>query len=131
MFKKRISIFILVLALAMLGCNAPGQGLQGLAATLAALSLTQTAQATLGSGAALPASTQPPPSATAAPGATSCAAMVTANLNANIRTGPSTAYDAVGSLLTGQTAPIAGNNSDGTWWYINFPAGPGGYGWIA
>jgi hypothetical protein len=56
---------------------------------------------------------------------------VTANLNAFVRTGPGTVFGDVGTLLTGQTAPVAGKLDDGTWWYINFPAGPGGHAWIA
>ncbi len=128
MAKKRIAFSILVLSLAIFSCNIPGQGVEGLAATLAALSLTQTAEAT--QGVASPAATLPS-DASPTPTDTPCPAIVTANLNANVRKGPGTVYDAVGNLLTGQTAPIAGQNSEHTWWYITFPSGPGGYAWIA
>ena len=133
MLKKRIIFSILVLSLAILSCNIPGQGVEGIAATLAALSLTQTAEATQGAQAAVAAAPTATlaPGATASPSPTACSPLVTANLNANVRKGPGTVYDAVGNLLTGQTAPIAGQNSDGTWWYINFPSGPGGYAWIS
>jgi uncharacterized protein YraI len=103
---------------------------EGLSATLEALSLTQTAEATQGVVAASPTSTLAP-DVTATFTNTPCPAIVTANLNANIRKGPGTVYDAVGNLLTGQTAPIAGQNIERTWWYIVFPSGPGGYAWIA
>ncbi len=71
------------------------------------------------------------PTFTAAPGATACAATVTAVMNANVRKGPSTAYDVVGNLLTGQSAPILGKVADGSWWQITFSAGVGGKAWIA
>ena len=49
--------------------------------------------------------------------------MVTANLNANVRAEPSTDYEAVGSILQGGTAPVAGKNDAGTWWYIEYAGG--------
>jgi hypothetical protein len=57
--------------------------------------------------------------------------MATANTDVNVRTGPSTAYDIIGYLPTGGTAPIAGRNDVNTWWYIDFAAGPGGHAWVA
>jgi hypothetical protein len=57
--------------------------------------------------------------------------MVTANTVANVRVGPATAYNAVGSLPQGGTAKIAGRNDANTWWYIEFAAGVGGHAWIA
>jgi len=40
-------------------------------------------------------------------------------------------YGILGQLTLGSTATVDGKNSDGTWWYIQFPAGPNGHGWIA
>ncbi len=73
---------------------------------------------------------EPPPQATETPSptATPCYAMVTANTNANVRSGPSTDYDINGYLPQGGTAPVAGKNDSGTWWYIEFA---GGHAWIA
>jgi hypothetical protein len=57
--------------------------------------------------------------------------MVTANVNANVRSGPDTAYNVVGSLLPGQAATIVGRNDAYTWWYIDFPGVAGNHAWIA
>jgi hypothetical protein len=57
--------------------------------------------------------------------------MVTSNTDVNVRVGPGTAYDIIGYLPTGGTAPIAGRNDASTWWYIEFAAGSGGHAWIA
>ncbi len=62
---------------------------------------------------------------------TSCNPLVTANVVANVRSGPDTAYDAVGTLSQGQTATIAGRNDASTWWYIEYPVGSGRHGWIS
>ncbi len=59
-----------------------------------------------------------------------CSPTVTATVNANVRSGPGTAYDAVGSLVLGQSATIVGRNDAYTWWYINYPSA-GNYAWIA
>ncbi len=133
MGRKPIALGIVLLWLGILSCsietsNPPVQDI--VSATLTAIAQ---------SAGALPAQGQPPtatsspvpPGATAVPTNTACAPTATANLNANVRKGPGTVYDAVGALLTGQSAPISGKNADGTWWYITFPSAPGGYGWIA
>ncbi len=48
----------------------------------------------------------------------------------NVRTGPDTAYDRIGELKQGQTAPVKGKSADGQWWQISFPSGAGGIGWV-
>ena len=60
-----------------------------------------------------------------------CSPFVTANTMANVRSGPDTVYNIIGAIPQGGTAPVAGKNSDGTWWYIQFAGGNGGYAWIA
>ena len=50
-------------------------------------------------------------SPTTGPSPTSCVALVTANVNANVRKGPSTAYDVVGNLLQTQSAPVVGKTT--------------------
>ncbi len=128
MAKKPITLGILILSLAILSCSLQtGQSVEGI------VSATLTAVAAAGGAQTSPTLTASPlpPGATAAPTSTACSPTVTANLNANVRKGPGTVYDAVGALLTGQSAPVAGKTADGTWWYISFVSGPGGYAWIA
>ncbi len=62
---------------------------------------------------------------------TTCVPMVTASLNANVRNGPGTDYNAVGSLQQGVSAKLAGRNEDDTWWYIEYADAAGGHAWIA
>ncbi|MFH1184825.1 MAG: hypothetical protein V1755_07280 [Chloroflexota bacterium] len=128
MHRNRVLLSALAISLAVLSCTSPtGEEVEGLALTITAL----VGSATPAGGETLTPSLTAPPGATAAPSATPCSPTVTANLNANVRKGPGTAYDAVGALLTGQSAPIAGRNAEGSWWYIDFVAGVGGKAWIA
>ncbi len=48
----------------------------------------------------------------------------------NVRSGPATGYDKIGTLDRGQSIAIKGKNTDGTWWQVNFPTAPGGVGWV-
>jgi uncharacterized protein YraI len=50
---------------------------------------------------------------------------VTAVVDLNVRRGPSTAYDVVGSLRAGNSARILGSNPGRTWWKIECPGGTG------
>ena len=59
------------------------------------------------------------------PGAT----VFNVDIDANCRTGPSTAFPIVTSYTVGSALPLAGRNSDSTWWYI--PIGGSQYCWIA
>jgi len=127
--NKRRSTLLVLAALLILSCSCP------LVATTGA-NPPAPGPSPIGPGAAL-ATTEPPtasatPEVTASPSATPCSPIVTANMNANVRKWPDVKYgDPIGNLLAGQTAPIAGQNAEATWWYINFTAGPGGHGWIA
>jgi uncharacterized protein YraI len=71
------------------------------------------------------------PTATVAISPTPCTPLVSANVVANIRSGPDTAYDIVGTLQLGQTAKISGRNDLNTWWNIEYPVGSGRFAWIA
>jgi uncharacterized protein YraI len=118
---------VLVVWLAAVTCNLPANatpvetatpaGNQDAAGTSVALTLTAVSTA----------------AQTAAPAAsaTTCYPMASANVDANIRSGPGTAYDIVGFLPIGGTAAVAGRNDANTWWYIEFAGGPGGHAWIA
>jgi len=56
--------------------------------------------------------------------------MVTANLDANVRSGDATNYPRVGALLGGESARVLGRSSRGNgWYYIELPDGMRG--WIA
>jgi uncharacterized protein YraI len=99
-----------------------------------AVELTAAARLTEIAGSAIPTSALEPtltftPAVTAVP--TQCNPLVTATVNANLRSGPDTAYDVVGSLTLGQTAAIVGRNDAYTWWYIDHPGTSGGHAWIA
>jgi len=130
-------IFLPVLALIIiLACNLPSpQQVNIVQTAIAQTAAAGTAQAPA-STTALPSASATSqntasPAATAPASATACSPLITANSSVNVRSGPGTVYDAIGSFTTGATAAVAGKNSDGTWWYIAFPSGPGGYGWIS
>ena len=115
-------------------CNLPGAATQvATQPTLSAEDLAATAVSIALTAQAGGNTTQPtPPSATQSsasptlqPTPTQCTAAVTANTDANVRSGPGTAYDAIGYLPTGGTARVAGQNDARTWWYIEFAGGPG------
>jgi len=68
---------------------------------------------------------------TPAASATANQATVTASITAaNIRRGPSLAYNATGGLLLGTSTTVYGRNSDGTWIYVAIPGQSGKYGWM-
>ena len=48
----------------------------------------------------------------------------------NVRKGPAVAYDKLGTLDAGQSAPVRGKNADGTWWQISFATASDGVGWV-
>ncbi len=77
--------------------------------------------------------TPPPvvPTDTLVPTATQCSPTIIATTNVNVRNGPGSVYDVIGALPTGATAPLAGRNDSGSWWYIVFPGGVNGYGWVS
>lgn len=43
--------------------------------------------------------------------------------NINVRSGPGTDYDVVGTLSAGQSLEIVGRNSDSSWWQVSAPDG--------
>lgn len=89
----------------------------------------------------------PPPTATAAveptaaptaaaeePSATVAPAGPTASVKegdfVNVRKGPAVAFDKLGTLDKGQSAPVRGKNADGTWWQITYATAAEGVGWV-
>ncbi|MGV2433904.1 MAG UNVERIFIED_CONTAM: SH3 domain-containing protein [Anaerolineae bacterium] len=57
----------------------------------------------------------------------SCNPTATAAVNANVRTGDSTAYSVVGTLPRGQQAPIIGRSSRSAWYVIRLSNGTQGF----
>ncbi|MCB0166441.1 MAG: SH3 domain-containing protein [Anaerolineae bacterium] len=57
------------------------------------------------------------------PTATSKPVVLAGNSNINLRSGPGTAYDAIGVLTAGDTLDIVGRNVDSSWWQVATPAG--------
>ena len=74
-----------------------------------------------------PPATQAPPDASPVPSGPS----VTVDTNLNVRTGPGTNYDRVGSLAAGSTVAITGRDANRAWWQIPYADAPGGQGWIS
>ncbi|MBN2116616.1 MAG: SH3 domain-containing protein [Anaerolineales bacterium] len=143
--RTKVLLSVLVLFSLLASCNMPA-GQAPIAqppanepaadanAMATAVELTAVARVTELAGSAAPAAaaftatpTPTPPPAVAGP----CGPTVTATVNANVRSGPGTAYDIVGSLMLGQTATIVGRNDAYTWWYIDFPGVAGNHAWIA
>ena len=56
---------------------------------------------------------------------------VTADANVNIRSGPGTEFDVIGSLKQGQSAEALGRSPDQQWWVIKVAAANNGQGWVA
>jgi hypothetical protein len=91
-----------------------------------------TASPVPGEGSASPTVTETTtPSPTTIVTGTACLPTVTTNTDANVRNGPGQVYGILGQLPQGSNANVAGKNSDGSWWYIEFAAGPNGHAWIA
>ncbi len=74
------------------------------------------------------------PAATTAPATgntnNSAPSVTVTNDFVNVRTGPDTAYDKLGELQKGQSAPVKGKSADGKWWQISYASGQGGVGWV-
>jgi hypothetical protein len=137
MNKKRIVFSIIALWLAIVNCNLPtGQATQeapsGLSSEELAGTVTAMASLPLVAATSTPAEIIPQATATLSSSPTPCVPTVVANSPINVRSGPGTAYDPpIGSLVQGGSAGVAGKSDDGTRWYIDFPAGAGGHGWVS
>lgn len=143
--RRKTSILLIILALFLASCNLP-TGIEpetpessetpsidalGTAVELTAVArITELAGTVVVSATEIPASL-PTETSNPTPTATPCTPIVTASTTANIRSGPDTVYQVVGSLPENGVAKIAGRNDANTWWYIEFAGGVGGYAWIA
>lgn len=113
--NKKFPALVLIVCLSISACNLPG-GQPAEGASIATFTPVPDEAVTITSTAAV---------------AQECSPIVTANTDANVRSGPGQVYNKLGFIQQGGTAPVAGRNSNGTWWYIQFAAGSGGYAWIA
>ncbi len=123
MFYKRVIFSVLLLCLSTLACNLPS-------------SAPSTEEPVVGDGSPSPTATftavvVETATATFTPVVEACKPSLTTNTDANVRGGPGTVYAIVGAIPQGGAAVVAGKSADGTWWYIEFPGGNGGYGWIS
>ncbi len=48
----------------------------------------------------------------------------------NVRSGPGTTFDTLGLLEPGVVVSLTGKNTTASWFQIDYPAGPGGRGWV-
>jgi hypothetical protein len=131
MNKSRKLLSLLALWLAIMSCNLPAPG----GAAPGTINPNQTAtgvvlisQSDLTSSPTVTATVPALITNTVEPSATACSPVVVANSAVNVRSGPGTVYDIVGSLNQGGSAPVSGKSSDGTWWYIDTP---GSHGWVS
>jgi uncharacterized protein YraI len=142
--RIKASLLLTILTLLLASCNLPtgneatpeSSETPSVNALGTAVELTALARITELAGTAVASATEAPASlptetSSPAPTATPCGPIVTASTVANIRTGPDTAYQVVGSLPENGVAKIAGRNDANTWWYIEFAGGVGGHAWIA
>ena len=137
MKPSRKVLSLLALCLAIISCNLPSAGVtatpgvtdQDQTATgsvpIAQSNLTLTSSPTSTETAIVLASV------TVAPPATQCNPIVVANSAINVRSGPGTVYNVIGSVNQAGSATVAGKSADGTWWYIDFPGVAGGHGWVS
>ena len=75
----------------------------------------------------LPAGSSTP---TTPPMVNNCLPEVTANALVDVRAGPGTVYPIVGEIPQNGRARVTGKSADELWWVIDFPAAPGGRGWV-
>lgn len=62
---------------------------------------------------------------------TQCLPTITANVAANIRSGPGTVYEIISFLPQNGSTTVAGRDAENTWWYVLLPGKTSEYGWIS
>lgn len=120
--RPLVSIALLIVITA-LACNMPTAG-----APAGETTVSETPSPTF---TAISAAGSETPTPTATTAVEACAPTVTTTTLANVRNGPGQVYAVIGNIPQGGSANVAGRNSDGTWWYIEFAGGQGGYAWIS
>jgi uncharacterized protein YraI len=59
------------------------------------------------------------------------AAVAVVQQQLNVRSGPGTGFNSLGTLNAQDVVRLTGKDSNGTWLQIDFPAGPEGKGWVS
>ena len=133
---KRIFYALLTLSVLALACNL-SSALQYESQDDLELALTATSLALALQQPVLPSTQEvlapagtPNPTETTQPSATTCIPTVTATLEVNVRKGPDAVFERVGFLRVGESAKVAGRESSGNWWYIEWPSAAGGFAWV-
>ena len=116
----------LLLLLSMLACNLPSNAPGTPTATILPTN-TSVPLSTIPANTSLPSST-PPPTLTSTP---TVPVASPKDVAVNCRFGPGTVWVALSALNVGQSAQIAGKNSDGSWWYIVDPFNSGRHCWVS
>lgn len=117
MLKNRLLLVLSVLAISAMACSLFGGG----AATEAPA--TEEPNTIVVTATNPPAPTEAPQEAMEEVGATA-----TARQNSNVRSGPGTGYNITGFIGEGESAPVIGQNGDGTWLLISQD---GESGWVS
>lgn len=121
--KKRILFLSIFLVIALSACNLPTSGSEN----VDDLALTVTAQHLLLNQPSAEPQFTATPEFTATPGFTSTPSVpqVTVSTNTNCRTGHTTQFDNIDSLLVGQIAEVVGKNTQTGYWIIKRLNGSG------
>ena len=118
--KNKIVLTISVMLLAALACSLPFSGGDEATeepATVEPEILVVTA------------TSEPEPTAAEPTAEQEAGISATANQNLNVRSGPSTQYGETSFINQGQTVPVIGKNTDGSWILISLPGG--NTGWVS
>jgi hypothetical protein len=139
---KRLIVLVMVLCCLSLACNlinaAPTAKFEqqpinvetSVAGTLAFEAAVQTAaagQVPAVTNEVIPVTSEPP-APTVEP--TSSVPVISASMDTNCRTGPSTVYEAISYLLVGKTSEVVNKYQNGLWWVIKDPNDPGKRCWV-
>jgi len=120
--SRSMVIFLASLGFLLLACNLPRIAAATVPAeVLEPISETATEDALLTPGAAGPeitATQMPEVAPTPTPQPTEITPLVTAQVNANCRTGPGTVFDPYGFLLAGESAALVGRAADNSWYRV-------------
>lgn len=111
MKSRKSSFSFIALILAMLACSLPGSSSE-----VEAPSPTVEAPVTF-----VVIENSPPPTLTETPSATSTPSLppeITLTLNSNCRLGPSSFYNIVDQITSGQVLPVSGQSEDNNWWQV-------------
>jgi hypothetical protein len=144
MHRKQLTVVLAVTVCLSLACNlltnpttlAPDSGQPpinvetSVAGTRAFEFAVQTAAAGQASGptSEVPPGTSQPPGPAVEPAST--VPLVSASMDTNCRTGPSTVYEVISYLLVGKSSEVVNKYQNGLWWVIKDPNNPTRHCWV-